>query len=152
MLAGIFFGYEDTSEMRQEALTKLRALGITHIVCVSHEGDSSQVFARDGIKYLCKKINDGDETALQESQADFDSILHAAVPFIDEAIANGGSALVHCASGAHRSASVVCGYLMIKEKEKLDAVYPLVFAKRPCSFPVYWKFLVASIEPECLKD
>jgi len=147
--AGHFAVFEDTVEKRQEALAKLREKNITHIVCVSHEGDASKIFCSDGIKYLSKLLDDrGAE--LEESEAAFEAILRLAVPFIDEAHAAGGSALVHCAAGAHRSASIVCGYMMIKQKEKLGVVYPHVFHKRPCAFPVYWKHLVKVIEPEAL--
>lgn len=146
--AGYLFSYQRSDEsLRAAALEKLRKYKITHIVCVCGEGEEWQPYRNDGIKYLNCKLNDGDEAMIEESQYTFGHILNLAVSFIDEAIEAGGAALVHCASGAHRSASIVCGYLMIKQKAKLDDVFPLVFHKRPIACPVYWKYLIGTLEP-----
>jgi protein-tyrosine phosphatase len=69
---------------------------------------------------------------------------------MDAALAAGNAVLVHCASGAHRSASVVCAYLMHRRRTKLDAVYPEVFGRRPLALPVYWHWLVDVWEPQVL--
>lgn len=146
--AGYLMPYQRSDEnLRVAALENLRRCKITHIVCVCGEGEEWQPYRNHGIKYLNCKLNDGDETMIEQSYPVFEHILKLAVPFINEAIEAGGAALVHCASGAHRSASIVCGYLMIKQTAKLDNIYPLVFHRRPIAFPVYWKYLIGTLEP-----
>jgi hypothetical protein len=146
--AGYLMPYQRSDvNLRAAALEKLRMCKITHIVCVCGEGEEWQPYRNDGIKYLNCKLNDGDEAMIEESCDEFMHMLNLVVPFIDEASEGGGAALVHCASGAHRSASIVCGYLMIKQNAKLDDVFSLVFHKRPIAFPVYWKYLCDTLEP-----
>ncbi len=43
--------------------------------------------------------------------------------------------------------SVLAGYLMLAWRAKLDAVFPLIFHKRPTSYPIYWRYLVDVVEP-----
>ena len=70
-------------------------------------------FKNDGIKYLAVKLNDGSPELIKETSPKFIELCTTATSFINEAKAQGTACLVHCASGAHRSASIVCGYLMI---------------------------------------
>ena len=82
------------------------------------------------------------------SEPDFLALLQAAVHFIDEARAAGQGVLVHCASGAHRRSSVVCGYLMRLLRRRS---FPLpVFAARPCVNPMYWQCFLQHWEPHLL--
>ena len=146
--AGYLMPYERSNKnLRIAALENLRQRKITHIVCVCGEGEEWQPYQNDGIKYLNCKLNDGDEAMIKESTEAFGRTLNLAIPFIDEAIEAGGAALVHCASGAHRSASIVCGYLMVKQKAKLENIYPIVFHSRPIALPVYWRYLSETLEP-----
>lgn len=55
--------------------------------------------------------------------------------FIDNAIANGGRVLVHCFAGKSRSASIVIGYIMEKEKMAFQQALDFVLQKRPCIDP-----------------
>jgi len=57
--------------------------------------------------------------------------LARAVAFIEENRALGRNVLVHCAQGKHRSAAVVCGYLMMKRGMSLDEAWALVQKQRP---------------------
>lgn len=146
--AGYLMPYQRSDQsLRTQALENLYKYNITHIVCVCGEGEEWQLYQNEGIKYLNCKLNDGNEAMIEESYPDFERILKLSIPFIDEAIETGGAALVHCASGAHRSASIICGYLMIKNKARLEDIFPNVFHKRPIACPVYWKYLVYTLEP-----
>eukprot|EP00927_Polykrikos_kofoidii_P038541 TRINITY_DN32941_c0_g1_i1.p1 TRINITY_DN32941_c0_g1~~TRINITY_DN32941_c0_g1_i1.p1 ORF type:complete len:240 (+),score=54.52 TRINITY_DN32941_c0_g1_i1:67-786(+) len=53
-----------------------------------------------------------------------------ATAFISEARAAGRPVLVHCAQGKHRSAAVVCGYLMSAEGMKLDDAWAIIKERR----------------------
>jgi len=146
--AGVLFPYEkrEKPEMLEEAYRSLLEHGITHIVCVCGEGEDWRPFAARGMRYIDVLLNDGDDAAILETTEKFGETLQRAVPFIQEAIRGGGAALVHCASGAHRSASIVCGYLMQTQGKSLDDVFPEVFTIRPVARPCYWQYLVNYVE------
>jgi atypical dual specificity phosphatase len=55
--------------------------------------------------------------------------------FIDNAIKNGGRILVHCFAGKSRSASIVIGYIMKKEKITFENALQVVQLIRPCVEP-----------------
>lgn len=153
--AGVLLPFQlrETPELRDRAREVLAGHGITHVVCVSaDEGEEqAQPFRDSGITYLCCKLQDGDAAAVASSAATFGALLAAAVPFIAGAVAGGGGVLVHCASGAHRSSSVVVGYLMATRHETLAAAFPRVFHRRPIALPVYWQYLLEVWEPRVLQ-
>ena len=68
-------------------------------------------------------------------EQDMIRIFPAAFRFIDEAIAGGGAVLVHCQAGVSRSATVVIGYRMWKEKLSVDAAVARVMAARSVVWP-----------------
>lgn len=51
--------------------------------------------------------------------------------FIESAINKKENILIHCRGGINRSATVVIGYLMIKENMTLKEAFDLVKSKRP---------------------
>eukprot|EP00775_Hariotina_reticulata_P013603 gene13603-13728_t len=55
--------------------------------------------------------------------------------FIDRAIGGGGRALVHCAAGVSRSATIVLGYLMSRHEMNLAAAVDHLKAVRPWVCP-----------------
>lgn len=56
--------------------------------------------------------------------------------FIDDALEQGGTVLVHCARGVSRSAAIVIGYLMhAKHMSYEEAYYGVVRKARPCALP-----------------
>merc|ERR1711998_618607 len=114
----------------------------------------AQPYQQDGIKYLHQRLMDGgqfgainDATVLAKAQRSFGIFFEKAIKFIQEAIDQGTSVLVHCNAGATRSTSVVCGYLMLSQQQKLDQVFPFVFDKRPIvDLNGYWRYLVDFVE------
>eukprot|EP00746_Dinoflagellata_sp_MGD_P005272 gnl/MRDRNA2_/MRDRNA2_110217_c0_seq1.p1 gnl/MRDRNA2_/MRDRNA2_110217_c0~~gnl/MRDRNA2_/MRDRNA2_110217_c0_seq1.p1 ORF type:complete len:227 (+),score=61.44 gnl/MRDRNA2_/MRDRNA2_110217_c0_seq1:63-743(+) len=69
-------------------------------------------------------VDSAEETRLEAE-------LERAVAFIEESHACGRNVLVHCAQGKHRSAAVVCGYLMLKRSMSLEEAWALVKKQRP---------------------
>ena len=144
--AGVAFPYERgaaADALRAEALAALRAAGITHIVCCCGEGPGWRVF--DGqLAYLNASLDDGDAAAVEAGAPAFSALLARALPWVAAARAAGGGVLVHCASGAHRSASVLAGLLMAERRAPLAAVLPAILAARPFARPTFWRALEAA--------
>eukprot|EP01111_Echinosteliopsis_oligospora_P010709 TRINITY_DN3393_c0_g1_i2.p1 TRINITY_DN3393_c0_g1~~TRINITY_DN3393_c0_g1_i2.p1 ORF type:complete len:197 (-),score=47.16 TRINITY_DN3393_c0_g1_i2:75-665(-) len=55
--------------------------------------------------------------------------------FIQNAISNGGSVLVHCGAGVSRSAMIMIAYVMIKLSKSYEKAYELVEGARSCIYP-----------------
>lgn len=149
--AGILLPFQlrEQPELRAATLAVLRAHRIQRVVCLCADEDAPewQPFRDHGLRYLCCKLNDGSENLIQESSARFGRLVtEQVVSFVGEGRAAGEATLVHCASGCHRSASVVCAYLMIEERATLDQVFAEVFAIRPVVKPIYWRYLVNELE------
>lgn len=148
--AGILFPYEErdpavSSVLRSRALQTLRSAGIANVVCCSAAG--ARVFAGDGIAYECGLLNDGGSQDILDSTPAFAELLGRAIALVKSARSRGEGTLVHCASGAHRSASVLCGVLMHERRAPLAAVLPLVLRQRPFARPTFWRHLVGVLEP-----
>lgn len=118
-------------------LRGLEAVNVTHIVrlCPGIEFDDFP-----SINYL--KID-----ILDAPGADIKSAIALACPFIDNAIASGGTVFVHCAAGVSRSATVVMAYLMRSEKLDVDDAVNAVSVARPCVSPNIG-FMIALYELE----
>jgi hypothetical protein len=114
---------------------------------VCGEGDAWTPFADAGVTYVTALLQDGQPSAITASEPDFAALLERALPLMRATLDAGNSVLVHCASGAHRSASVVAAYLMTTLQKPLDDVFPIIFAKRQLAMPVYWEYLVRVVEP-----
>lgn len=148
--AGVLFPFEERDPvaapvLRAAALSKLRAHGITSIVCCS--AADARVFAAEGLSYECALLSDGSEADIDASTPAFAELLDRAVRLYSAAQARGESTLVHCASGAHRSASIVCGILMELRGAPLAKVLPEVLTARPFARPTFWRHLVGVVEP-----
>ena len=73
---------------------------------------------------------------LQDSPAeDLLCVLYDGLDFIREALAGGGTVLVHCSAGVSRSAALLCGYLMWSERLSFDAAFEAVKAARAVASP-----------------
>ena len=55
--------------------------------------------------------------------------------FLDHAIAEGGTVLVHCAMGISRSSTVVCAYLMYKDRMSFQKALETLREVRPLCTP-----------------
>ena len=86
----------------QSKRKELLATGITHIVNCT---DTFECKYPEDFSYLHLKLLDQNNQLLLP-------VLDAAVEFIAEAHAAGGTVLVHCASGHSRSGSVALAYIM----------------------------------------
>jgi len=96
-------------------LDKIKELGITYVVNVTHE--LRNYFEHEPLfKYLKCDVLDSD-------QADISQYFEAAGQFIDEGLKEGNGVLVHCQQGISRSASVVIAYLMKYQGMKLSEAY-----------------------------
>lgn len=118
---------EDQLFLGSLAALETRQLGdlmITHVVTLL----GRSVPCPPGLKHLWCKVEDSME-------ADLTAVMQQALPFIAEALAEGGRVLVHCEQGKSRSASVVVSYLCRERKLDCDAALALVRAQRPIAQP-----------------
>lgn len=120
-------------------LSTLTALGVTHVAAVGDEFVDDEL---DGMVFYKKSISDDDDQAEKMGRS-----LREAADFLDGAISGGGAAVVHCAAGASRSATVVLAYLVLHSGLPLRQAFGQVWASRPCSWPNDG-FMAALIELE----
>lgn len=121
IVAGLYLG----SIAAAQSSFSIRSLGITHILTVA---DSIQPKFPKRIHYKIVEVTDEDHTPLLPH---FDEC----VEFIQRAISEGGSVLVHCLAGVSRSASVVAAYLMKVEEMALNEALKHIRQKRPLVSP-----------------
>lgn len=145
--AGILFPFEERDQklaaiLRMETLARLRSAGIRNIVCCSDS--DARIFKDEGISYECALLSDGSPADIIDSTPRFAELLSRAVRLVESARARGEGTLVHCASGAHRSASIVCGILMHERHAALADVLPLLLRVRPFAYPSFWRHLVSA--------
>ncbi len=153
--AGILFPYEERTAaiavpLRANTLAALRAAGIRNIVCCSSA--DSRAFVDDGIAYECSLLSDGGPAEIAASTPDFSDLLTRALRLVQSARSRGEATLIHCASGVHRSASIVCGILMHERHASLEDILPLVLSQRPQAVPTFWPYLVNEVEPRVLSS
>lgn len=84
----------------------------------------------DGMVFYKHHITDD-----QDQGAAMSASLRDAAGFIHKALSGGGSAVVHCAAGASRSATVVLAYLVIHDGQPLRQAFGKLWAARPCTWP-----------------
>jgi len=114
----------------------LQTLGITHLLNVAPELEDSSTL---GNNIIYKKLGIEDMVNYKDLtdpllKRQFDNF-EDAFKFIDSAKASKGKVLVHCMRGRSRSASVVIGYLMVRERMSLKDAYLHVKQKRPIIGP-----------------
>ncbi|EGX54345.1 tyrosine protein phosphatase yvh1 [Orbilia oligospora] len=108
----------------------LEAANITHVVSVLRGRlDQTQVekFASAG-KHLHIEVNDDDDENLIE-------YFQTSNAFIDKAIQEGGSVLVHCAMGISRSATICAAYLIYKKQIPAEIALEILRQSRPIICP-----------------
>eukprot|EP00759_Apiculatamorpha_spiralis_P015336 PhF_6_TR21972/c0_g1_i1/m.31249 len=92
-------------------LTKLKEKNITHVVNCTHGWGALPNYHIRDLKYYGFSISGWNQHVDSTSQ----SILRFALPmfeFIEKALANGESVLVHCLAGAHRAGTTGCACLI----------------------------------------
>lgn len=105
----------------------LQLMGVTHVLSViSHE---LELPAGASARHLLLHIDDADE-------AELTPVLERALPFLEDARASGGVALVHCDRGASRSVAVVVAHLIASgEHASVDDALAAVRACRASAAP-----------------
>lgn len=116
---GIFLG----SGASARNFAVLRKLGITHILNASfavaaHSTDP------DSFTYLNMNLKDTPDEAIDRAFP----LAHA---FINDALAAGGSILIHCQAGVSRSVTLLCSYLMKRDGLSAATALSTIRAVRP---------------------
>lgn len=95
---------------------------ITHVLnCTQHLKRSEDL--HDRLTYMQVRLQDSDNERLSPH-------LGQAIEFLDTAIRGGGRVLVHCHMGICRSASMVLGYMIVKNNMSLLDAYTYLKSKR----------------------
>lgn len=110
----------DLTDARNES--KIRDLGITHIVNVTTEIPNF-IQSLPKIDYFNINVNDTPRDNISAKFMD-------AINFIENVRKINGKVLVHCAMGISRSATIVLAYIMYTQKINLDTAYQLVKSRR----------------------
>jgi dual specificity phosphatase 12 len=130
---GIYLG------TRMEARSIVSQMGgaekITHILSVSEQA----AYPNPGIcpiKFLTMPMCDHGNTLVFEErlfprEAERSSIFQKACNFVDEALEENGTVLVHCEKGQNRSTTIVIALLMQREKWTFNEAYAHVSNIRP---------------------
>ncbi|GAA5936903.1 uncharacterized protein JCM15063_000096 [Sporobolomyces koalae] len=108
----------------------LRALGVTHVLCIAEAREAFLLRAKfpDQFQYLIQEIRDADDQNLIK-------IFPQAQTFIDGALSAGGRVLVHCGDGISRSPAIVTAYIMMKTGLTHEDAFAFVQARRFCVAP-----------------
>lgn len=86
-------------------VTRLKEIGITHILCVS----SGKPQKLDGVKLLTVVMADNGNSQLRD-------IMKRSFPFIEESQKKGNKLLIHCNLGQNRSPTLLIAWLMTKKR------------------------------------
>jgi protein phosphatase slingshot len=101
-------------------LKQLQNCKITHILCCA---SGIKNFFPNNFKYLNLDILDSEKVNIKQ-------YFEQTNQFIDEAIKNNGSVLVHCHAGISRSSTILMAYIMKSQKMSVDKVLDLLKSKR----------------------
>jgi len=101
ILPTIFLGSKEDSAK----VTRLKEIGITHILCVM----SGKQYDVQGCKLLTVPMADNGKSNLE-------SIMKRSFPFIEESQQKGNKLLIHCKLGQNRSPSLLISWLMSKKR------------------------------------
>lgn len=126
ILPNLFLGPFSASK----SLEGLKALGVTHIVCLRDPKEAFSVRARfpDYFQYLTLDVVDNEEQNLIR-------IFPSAKDFIYRALAGGGRVLVHCNGGISISPSFVVMFVMQHYRLGWEDALHLVQNRRYCISP-----------------
>lgn len=113
-----FFGAKD--------LAALRTARVTHVLVCA--GELPTVFPQHFAYRRLSQLYDGPSQTLAPA-------LLAALPWIGQAIEQGGCVLLHCAAGVSRSGAVAVAYVMWHRGLSADAALQVVRAVRPIVTP-----------------
>ncbi|RUS28022.1 protein-tyrosine phosphatase-like protein, partial [Jimgerdemannia flammicorona] len=126
ILPGLFLGPYSVSKQLQ----LLQSVGITHVLGLLDRSESSilRVHYPDQLSYLSLEVSD---SPLQNLIPYFPQ----AKAFIDNALQQGGKALVYCNGGISRSPAFVVAYVMETLGMDYDQAYQFVQNRRFCMNP-----------------
>lgn len=99
----------------------LKTLNITHILTVE-----DKLLEEDVHKHFTYKF----KRLLDLPSSNILDILEECIEFIDSGVNNSTGVLIHCLVGISRSAAIVIGYLMNREKRPLEETLELVRKNR----------------------
>uniref|UniRef100_A0AC34FV97 Protein-tyrosine-phosphatase n=1 Tax=Panagrolaimus sp. ES5 TaxID=591445 RepID=A0AC34FV97_9BILA len=113
---------------------KIKELGITHAVDATNISRTQRTL---DVEYLDVKIDD-------DERADIKKYFVEAASFIRKAKDSGGKALVYCAAGISRSASICIMYLAIEENMTIKDAYIEIGKVRPIICPNlgFWRQMI----------
>jgi len=107
---------------------QLRSYRITHVVNCAEE-----------LKHITNKYDSSISCLwLSLYDSEMDSVtdhIDKSIRFIELAISNGHTVLVHCAAGVSRSASIIIAYLMYKHRMSFNTAFNHLKTIRPCCRP-----------------
>ncbi|KAF8583323.1 phosphatases II [Ramaria rubella] len=126
IIPGLYLGPFQVSK----SLETLQHLGITHIVCIRDAKEAFSVKPRfpERIRYLVLDVEDSEEQNLIR-------LFPGAKQFIYEAIATGGSVLVHCNGGISLSPAFVVMFVMEHHHLGYEDALHMVQNRRYCISP-----------------
>ncbi|KAI0072030.1 phosphatases II [Panus rudis PR-1116 ss-1] len=126
ILPGLYLGPMQASK----SLETLQSLGITHILCIRDAKESFSVRPRfpELFKYMVLDVQDNEDQNLIR-------LFPGAKEFIDNALASGGRALVHCNGGISLSPAFVVMYVMQHFNLTWENALQLVQNRRYCISP-----------------
>ena len=101
-------------------LKQLQNFKITHILCCA---SGIKNFFPNDFKYLNLDILDSEKVNIRQ-------YFEQTNKFIDDAIKNNGSVLVHSHTGISRSSTILMAYIMNSQKMSVDKVLDLLKSKR----------------------
>ena len=127
-------------------LAALQANGVTHIVnCTNGFGELPNHF-EGKIKYYRFPISDFRSHIHPTDDSTVHKFFDPLFAFIDSAINNGNSVMVHCLAGAHRAGTTATSCLIYYEKMDVQTAISTAKSRRPiidpiCDFPMLLKRL-----------
>jgi atypical dual specificity phosphatase len=120
ILPSLYLGSKDDSAK----VTRLKEIGITHILCVM----SGKTYEVEGCKLLTVVMADNGNSQLQD-------IMKRSFPFIEESQQEGNKLLIHCNLGQNRSPTLVIAWLMSKKRWTFYNAHNYVKQKREMIHP-----------------
>lgn len=106
----------------------LRALGVTHVLCVCNGMPAGGFAPRGTFVHRSIEIRDSVDANIAEH-------FETTREFIRDALARGGRVLVHCFQGRSRSVAVCAMFMMCERGMTLDEAMTAIRAVRPRAMP-----------------